>query len=145
MAEAKHAASETTQTDADQFPDTWEKLTARNPIIAKLPRLTPPQSLDFDQSADFKIVDTMLTTKFDEIVNPPEGVDPVEAQVKAMNLGGVMKNYFHGIADDGDAFDAALLGLDANSVFLALVDLTVYYRLMVGKQTDSVLNSTSAE
>lgn len=137
-------------TETPKFPETMDELRARNPIIARLPELVSPGELSVSQSADFSIVDTFLRSKLDDLVPKPDEQDDdgsklVERQVLAARLLDSMNAYYRDLAEDKTAYDQAFKGLDANAVFWALCDLVVFYRLALGKSTDSVVNTTSAK
>ncbi|KAA8829339.1 hypothetical protein [Bifidobacterium tissieri] len=136
--------------ETPRFPETMAELKAANPIVARLPELVSPGELSVSQSADFSIVDTFLRSKLDDLIPKPDEQDDdgsklVERQVLAARLLDSMNAYYRDLASDKDAYDQAFKGLDANAVFWALCDLVVFYRLALGKSTDSVVNSTSAK
>lgn len=135
----------------DEFPETWEELTAQE-AFSDLPGMLLPQHFDAVQSALLEVASVRFDKKltalrdmgaFDD--KPSKKYDPEAATVAAAEAVGHADGFFRQIAKDEKTWVEWTQGRDLTSLLLLFATLLRFYSVALGKSNASKTRLQSAE
>ncbi len=129
------------------FPQTWEELIEENPLLGSLPGLKPAERFTFADAARFNVMRARLIGTY--VQQQGDDVDTVDAVVNAVEernkaVEGAL-GFYKAIADEPEGVDAFTVGVGADTLYLLLIEVTVFYANALGKSAASKASSTGTK
>lgn len=157
MADKKTDSNAEANVEADVFPADWEGLEQYDPVMAGLPGMVQAEAFTPAQSAEYLVIDGMLTERLDAMREaglfggrmPSRKADAAKASRDAVRAiaeyVSVADQFYAGLAVDKDAYRKWAEGRTVNDLFAMFTLLQRYYGERLGKSSASKRRSETVE
>lgn len=135
------AKKNTTEEPTQKFPETFEQLVKEYPELNGLPKLVRACDFNAGQSADFTVLLTLLDTQMPNL----DGKDPMDAALVIARVVSISNDFYKGLATDKKAYEKWATGRDGNVLFSAFLNLSMFYRIELGKSEASRTPTETAQ